>query len=309
MNNSVADILKNPFILGYLVLYIAFLALLHSLEAFSIVEPIFVFLVVGVVFSALAWWATKRVTPLSFSVKQPASECILLAFCLLIVTVYITWGLNTIEITIRSEPLKSVTILTTKLIVFVLVPLLLFRGVWKYTSRDLVNISTGWRKHLRVALWMSLVLILFQVALGRGPSEIRQSGLPWWSLTLGIPFAYLWLILETGLVEEFFFRALIQSRLAALLKSETAGVVLMSVLFGLAHAPGMYLRTTKTLEVLGPSPSLLMSVGYSIVVTSVAGFFLGVLWVRTKNLAILILVHAAGDLVPNVVSILKAWIR
>ena len=41
------------------------------------------------------------------------------------------------------EPMKSIAILVTKRIVFVLVPLVLFRGIWKYTLRDLVNISTG----------------------------------------------------------------------------------------------------------------------------------------------------------------------
>jgi membrane protease YdiL (CAAX protease family) len=48
-----------------------------------------------------------------------------------------------------------------------------------------------------------------------------------------------------------------------------------------------------------------MAVGYSIVLTSLAGLFLGVLWMRTKNFAVLVIVHAAGDLLPNLVP----WIR
>jgi membrane protease YdiL (CAAX protease family) len=308
MKNSLISILKNPFILAYVGLYVLFLVLLHSVEGFDITEPVFVFLVVGIGFSAIAWWTTKGVTPLTFSIKQPASECGLLTFCLVIVMIFITWGLNIVESSIHTEPLKSLVILTGKLAVFVVVPLLLFRWLWKYTLRDFISVSADWRRPLRVVVWMSLVLILFQFVFGRGLSEIQQSGLGGWSLAAGIPFVYLWLILEVGLVEEFFFRALLQSRLAALFKSETAGVVLMSLLFGLAHAPGMYFRTVKTLEVLGPHPSLLMAIGHSIVITSVTGFFLGVLWVRTKNLTVLILVHAAGDLVPNIASILKAWI-
>ena len=50
-----------------------------------------------------------------------------------------------------------------------------------------------------------------------------------------------------------------------------------------------------------------MAVGYSVVVTSVAGFFLGLLWARTKNLAVLVFVHAAGDLLPNILPTLQAW--
>jgi membrane protease YdiL (CAAX protease family) len=48
-----------------------------------------------------------------------------------------------------------------------------------------------------------------------------------------------------------------------------------------------------------------MAIGYSIVVTSTAGLFLGILWMRTKNFAVVIIVHAAGDLLPTLVP----WVR
>ena len=110
-----------------------------------------------------------------------------------------------------------------------------------------------------------------------------------------------------GVVEEFFFRVLLQSRLSAALRSELGGIVLMSLIFGLVHAPGLYLRTSATQEGLAAHPSLLMAVGYSIVITSVAGFFLGVLWARTRNFLVLILVHAATDLLPNTLPTLRAF--
>jgi membrane protease YdiL (CAAX protease family) len=47
------------------------------------------------------------------------------------------------------------------------------------------------------------------------------------------------------------------------------------------------------------------AVGYSIVMTSLTGLFLGVLWMRTKNFVVLVIVHAAGDLLPN----LAPWMR
>jgi len=154
---------------------------------------------------------------------------------------------------------------------------------------------------------MSVVLILFQIAFGRGVSEIRHSGLALWAVAAGIPFAYAWLLIEVGLVGEFFFRVLLQSRLTALLRSETAGILLMALLFGLAHAPGLHFRTAVTLEGLGPSPSWLVAIGYSVAITSVAGIFLGVLWARTRNILVVILVHAAGDLGPNLVHFVRAW--
>ena len=116
-----------------------------------------------------------------------------------------------------------------------------------------------------------------------------------------------WLFMEAGIVEEYFFRVLVQARVAALLRSEVAGLVVMALIFGLAHAPGLYLRPEATGEDLGAHPSMLTAVGYSIVITSVAGFFLGVLWIRTRNLLLLSLVHAVGDLLPNLADTTHLW--
>jgi len=95
--------------------------------------------------------------------------------------------------------------------------------------------------------------------------------------------------------------------MAALLGSELAGLVAMALIFGLAHAPGFYLRPEATGEALGANPSVLTAIGYSIVVTSVTGFFLGILWIRTRNLLLLALVHAAGDLLPNLAETIRLW--
>jgi uncharacterized protein len=114
-------------------------------------------------------------------------------------------------------------------------------------------------------------------------------------------------LLEVGLVEEFFFRALVQSRLAAAFKSEVSGTVLMSLIFGLAHAPGFIFRHAGELEGRGPHPSALDAVAYSIVVLAVSGITFGVIWARTRNLFALMLVHAAGDLLPNFGSFIRTW--
>ena len=43
--------------------------------------------------------------------------------------------------------------------------------------------------------------------------------------------------IEAGLVEEFFFRWYLQSRLAAWTGSQVSAVLLGALVFGLAHAP------------------------------------------------------------------------
>lgn len=298
----------GPYLLGYLAVYGISLFLLHRVEHFGLFEPLLVLLIVGVGFSALAWWFTRRVAPLSFVVRQPSREAALLAAYLVAVAAFIAWGLGIIETGVPSEPWKSVVILAAKLAVFVLIPLAVFHRLWGYGIRDFLAPWPALRQHARPALWMALIMILFQLIVGRGLSEIRHSGLAAWALTLGIPIVYVWLLIEVGLVEEFFFRVLLQSRVSAWVRSEVAGIVLTSLLFGLAHAPGLYYRTGETLEAVGPHPSWLMAVGYSIVITSVAGFFLGVLWARTRNLVLVMAVHAAGDLVPNLAPMLRNWL-
>ncbi len=298
----------SPYLLAYAIVYAVSLFLLHRVEHFGLSESLLLLMIVGLGFSAIAWWLTRRVVPLPFAVRRPGRETMLLAAYLVAVAAFIAWGLNVIESGVRTEPWKSVVILAAKLSVFVLIPLALFRQLWGYHIRDFVFPSTECWRHARPALWMALVTILFQIVFGRGLSGIRHSGFTIWALIVGIPLAYAWLLIEVGLVEEFFFRALLQSRLSAWLHSEAGGVVLMSLLFGLAHAPGLYYRTGKTMEAVGSNPSWLMAVGYSIVITSVTGFFLGVLWARTRNLFLLMAVHAAGDLVPNLVPIMKNWL-
>ena len=94
---------------------------------------------------------------------------------------------------------------------------------------------------------------------------------------------------------------------SAIVRSEPAGIVLIALLFGLAHAPGLHFRSAVTLEGLGPHPSWLIAAGYSVAIISVTGIFLGILWARTRNILVLMLVHAAGDLLPNLVHFVKAW--
>lgn len=110
------------------------------------------------------------------------------------------------------------------------------------------------------------------------------------------------------LIEEFFFRCLLQSRLSTVLRCQAGDIVLASLLFGIAHAPGLYLRPGRTQEAVGAHKSWLMALGYSVVITSVAGVFLGVLWARTRNLILVVTVHAAGDWLPNLVPTIKNWL-
>ena len=100
---------------------------------------------------------------------------------------------------------------------------------------------------------------------------------------------------EAGLVEEFFFRAVLQERIAQTLGSPWAGVFFGVLIFGLAHVPGLVLRSGEGgwLEMLSRA----------VLVLAPAGLVMAVLWMRTRNLWLLAAIHGAGDVIPSLEEI------
>jgi len=303
MESSIHSGRPAAYISAYLGLWVATLALLRIFTAFDLSEAIAAFIVLGLVFPALAWLCTRHVQILPLTVRRPHIESPILVGYLLVLACVIVYGFGLIG-RISDEPLHSLVILAVKLLAFVAVPAALIAAAGSYRLKELMPFSLRWRD-LRPALWMSVAALLMQALIGRGLRDLRLAHPPAGLVLIAAPLAFVWLIAEVGVVEEFFFRLLLQERLAASLHSSWGGLVLAALLFGLVHAPGFYLRPAATQEALGPHPSLLMAIGYSIVITSLAGLFLGVLWMRTRNFAVIAIVHAAGDLLPN----LLPWAR
>ena len=290
---------------AYFALWAATFVLLQIFERFEAGEALAALVVLGVIFPALAMLVTRRVSVQPYVVHEPSIEIGVLGMYLVVIAWFLVLGFDRI-VRISIEPERSVAVLLVKLVGFVVPPSAIIMAVGRYKIAELVPISLKW-SNLRPALWMSFAALLMQSFLGQGLHNIWNAHLPLWVLAVATPLSFAWLIIEVGVVEEFFFRVLLQERLAAMLRSPWGGLFVSAVLFGLVHAPGFYLRTAATKEALGSHPSLLMAVGYSIVLTSLAGLFLGVLWMRTKNFAVPVIVHAAGDLLPNMVPWVKAF--
>src|SRR5207249_5085396 len=84
--------------------------------------------------------------------------------------------------------------------------------------------------HLPVVLVVGGAFLCFQYFASSGGAAFRREHFTAFQLFVGLPLCFVWLVFEVGLVEEFFFRAVIQSQLAAAFKSEVSGVVLMSLI-------------------------------------------------------------------------------
>jgi len=295
---------SRVYIVAYFALWTLVLLLLRILCHFDVGEAITAAVILGLVLPALSLVATRRAPALPCVVLRPAFETTLLISYLAVIALVLVWGFGVVG-RISTEPAHTIISLGLKLATFVVPPVVVLAS-GQYRIRDLAPVSFTWTA-LKPALWLSVAVLLMQSFLGRGLHDIRSAHFLVWVIALAAPLSFAWLVIEVGVVEEFFFRALLQERLAAVLHSPWGGLVLGALLFGLVHAPCLYLRTAATQESIGAYPSLPMAVGYSIVMTSLASLFVGVLWLRTKNFAVVVIVHAAGDFLPNLVPWIKAF--
>ncbi|HKB78691.1 MAG TPA: CPBP family intramembrane glutamic endopeptidase, partial [Thermoanaerobaculia bacterium] len=191
------------------------------------------------------------------------------------------------------EPAQDLLKTAAKVVVLVVVPAVLFR----------TRLQIRWsRSDTAVTLVLGAVLIGFQIVLGSGLRRLATVRLSTAEIVITTVGALVWMAISAGLVEEYFFRAALQTRMERASGSTLGGIVIAALLFGLIHAPGLYLRSGLTNENVGSHPSLLLAVGYSIVIVSPAGLFFGVLWSRTRNILLLVVLHGVGDLIPNLAN-------
>ena len=307
----------NRVLIGGLFLYVCAFAILLRNKSFDAAGAIVVLIVFGIVFPLIAWIATRRAIPLSISVTPNKSQLIVLIGYIIVLSLYLVGGPQWIDQHLPSSWIDSARArffitLANKLIVFVAIPFAIFRFGFGYRLRDFGIQAEGLRalrhSHLPVVVVVGGAFLAFQYFLSGGRAAFRHGQFPVNQLLIGLPICFIWLFVEAGLVEEFFFRALIQSHLAAAFKSEVSGTVLMSLIFGLAHAPGFIFRHAGEVEGLGSNPSALDAVAYSIVVLAISGVTFGVIWARTKNLFAVMLIHAAGDLLPNFTGFASTWL-
>jgi membrane protease YdiL (CAAX protease family) len=307
---------RNFVLIAGVLLYCGSFGMLLGNKNFEAAAAVFVLVVFGIVLPLIAWLTTRHAVPLSISTRSGVPELIVLIAYVVAVSLYLIGGPQWIDQHLpvgwtNSQQIKFFVTLAKKLFVFVAIPFAIFRFCFGYRLRDFGIQRQGLRAlcrgHLPVVLAVGGAFLAFQYFVSGGGAAFRRGHFTAFQLLVGLPLCFIWLLVEAGLVEEFFFRGLVQSQLATAFKSEVSGIVLMSLIFGLAHAPGFIFRHAGELEGLGPNPSALDAVAYSIVVLAVSGITFGVIWARTKNLFALMLVHAAGDLLPNFGSFIRTW--
>lgn len=310
------NLLKNPYFSGYVVLYFATMLAMKLIENFPIGDSIAVLLIFGISFSLIAFTVSRSSVVVFENKPEQNKEVLVLISILLYITMFLTFGGDWIKQVTPQKFLESVKAgeiitISKKILFFVLIPFIAYKSLYKFNLRDFGLIvkpkELFTMKNAIILFTMASLVLLFQFFFGNGAKPIREVLITTKQLVFGLPLLFFWLVFEVGLVEEFFFRGLVQSRLTVITKSETGGIILSGLSFALAHAPGFYLRGGGTLDNLVQHPSIFISVGYSIIVLSVLGFFLSIIWSRTKNLWLVMAIHAFGDLLPNLADFVKTW--
>lgn len=302
------------FIISYLVIYFSAAFTLavgfdHPLK--EILLPFF-YIGIGLSFLAMLFPQDKNLT----NIEKPAVPKELLIIILLIswIGLYITYGGHFIDQLISPTLLQNprvyfFLVLARKLLVFVLVPYLLY-VLLGFSLKDFgMGLSVNkifTRRNSMIFFLFSLAVLFFQFYFSTGGRNLRNESFSVIQLISASPLIFIWLFFEAGLVEEFFFRALLQTRLVILFKSPAGGIVVSSLLFGLVHAPGLYLRGAGS-EGIEESLPFIFFVAYTITYMSMAGIFLGILYHKTKNLWLVMAVHAMADLIPNFKEFAETW--
>ncbi len=302
---------------AYGLLYALSLWHLDGTGAFPMEEAIGILVIVGIGFSFLSWITTLGIRPNVPLVTNPVSEALAALLLAAGIAAWLVYGKSwadglIVDAAHGGSDFGHLAVGTLgKVVVFVIVPFIAFRVLFGSRLADFGLGREAWRclfsRQGIAALVIGIAICAFQYFAGRGAEPIRDGTIAGPALWLGLPLAFLWLTIAVGLVEEFFFRGVLQSRLAAPFKSEIAGLFTMALIFGVMHAPGMVLRGGGDVEGLGMAPGWETAIAYTIVVQSVAAFFLGIFWLRTRNLPALMVIHAMADLLPNLPGFMKPF--
>ncbi|MEO6456087.1 MAG: hypothetical protein ABIN97_18545, partial [Ginsengibacter sp.] len=225
MNSSVI-LYKNKYFIGGLFIYIVALLYLHLVFQLPLTAFLEVFFIVGISFSCIAWVLTKNfAAPFHFPVIK--KEGWLLLILVAWIAFYITYGGDLINKLIfktwlNNPGLAKIIIFLKKLAVFVFIPFTVYKSLG-FTLKDFGlknnDVKFSDKKSILVLVVLSIAVLLFQYFLGNGSKPLRAGQFSSVQLLTALPLCFAYLLLDAGLIEEFFFRGLLQSRLSVVLKS------------------------------------------------------------------------------------------
>ena len=267
--------------------------------------PIASLLIFGLLLSSLVWFLTRRMDAPPVPVARPRREALaLLGYVALYAILFIALGIGMVREAIPPGAAQELAVVAYKLVIHVAVPaaLLILLGS---AIRPLFESGIE-----RRGFWTTLVVLsalMFGLLALVSPSlrQIGALGLAPSMALLWVLASWAWMSVEAGLSEEFLFRACLQSRLTAWLQSPATAIVVTSILFGLAHWPGLYLRGGPGVD--GWSTDPIQVAAFTVATLSPLSVSMGLLWARSRSLLLVVLVHGSIDALPNTAELVGLW--
>lgn len=267
--------------------------------------PIIAMLIFGIGLSAIVWGLTRRMEAAEISVANPRKEALgLLAYLAIYALLFIGWGIGALKQTFPPGPTQEIATLVYKFVIHVGLPALVILTLGG-AVRPLLTAGIKDRRWWIAFVGMTVILFGLLAVVSPALTQIGALSISLPATILAVSGAWIWMSLETGLCEEFLFRAVLQSRFAAWTKSPVIAILIVSLLFALVHWPGLYFRGTP--ETDGFSSDPMQVAAFTIATLTPISILFGVIWQRTKSLMLVTLLHGAVNALPFTAEFVEIW--
>lgn len=291
--------------LGFAALWGGAVYYLYARENEDWFTAVLVMGVFALALGGLAWLLTRGADAPRIQVKRPAIEGgAVLIYMSIYAVLFLGYAMSAVRGAFPPGREQELAVMALKLGVHVVVPALLLLALGARLG-PLVQAGLSGRKFWRTLIVLGAIILGLLAMIS--PSLKNLSALdPTLDLLLwAAPASFIWIALEAGLCEEFLFRSVLQTRLTAWFNSAWAGIFVTSIVFGLAHAPGLFLRGSAATD--GWSADPWQTIAYSIAVLAPMGLLFGLIYARTKSLLLVVLLHGLVDVLPNLAGFIETW--
>lgn len=264
-----------------------------------------VIVIFGAGLGGAAWLLTQGARAPRIDVKRPALEsAAILAYLALYAVLFLGFGMTWARQALPEGQQQELLVMGLKLGVHIALPAILLVLLGAKLG-PITQLGLSGRTFWRTLIVLGFIILALVCVITPSLKQISSIPPAFETMIWAVPLGYIWITLEAGACEEFLFRAVLQTRLTAWFNSAWAGVIVTSLIFGLAHAPGLFMRGGPGVD--GWSTDPLQVIAHTIAVLSPIGLTFGLIYARTKSLLLVILLHGLVDVLPNLTEFVRIW--
>lgn len=264
-----------------------------------------VIVIFGAGLGGAAWLLTQGARAPRIDVKRPAFEsAAILAYLALYAVLFLGFGMTWARQALPEGQQQELLVMGLKLGVHIALPAILLVLLGAKLG-PITRFGLSGRTFWRTLIVLGLVILALVCVITPSLKQISSIPPAFETMIWAVPLGYIWITLEAGACEEFLFRGVLQTRLTAWFNSAWTGVIVTSLIFGLAHAPGLFMRGGPGVD--GWSTDPLQVIAHTIAVLSPIGLTFGLIYARTKSLLLVILLHGLVDVLPNLTEFVRIW--